>query len=86
MWQYMNLSAQKYFVSSQIFTEDLPEVEGLPRDKVLAHIEQCAKQLTIRYLVSKIESVQPVSRRACAVERMAKPASEAGLRRYWHEK
>lgn len=34
----------------KIFTEDLPEVEGLPRDKVLAHIEQCAKQLTIRYL------------------------------------
>ncbi|KAK2560444.1 Vam6/Vps39-like protein [Acropora cervicornis] len=30
--------------------EDLPEVEGLPRDKVLAHIEQCAKQLSIRYL------------------------------------
>jgi len=38
--------------SRQIFTEDLPEVEGLPRDKVLAHIEQSAKQLTIRYLVS----------------------------------
>lgn len=36
----------------QIFTEDLPEVEGLPRDKVLAHIEQSAKQLSIRYLVS----------------------------------
>lgn len=34
----------------KIFTEDLPEVEGLPRDKVLAHIEQNAKQLTIRYL------------------------------------
>lgn len=34
----------------KIFTEDLPEVEGLPRDKVLAHIEQCAKQLSIRYL------------------------------------
>lgn len=34
----------------KIFTEDLPEVEGLPRDKVLAHIELCAKQLTIRYL------------------------------------
>lgn len=34
----------------KIFTEDLPEVEGLPRDKVLAHIEQSAKQLTIRYL------------------------------------
>nr|XP_058962546.1 vam6/Vps39-like protein [Pocillopora verrucosa] len=34
----------------KIFIEDLPEVEGLPRDKVLAHIEQCAKQLTIRYL------------------------------------
>ncbi|KAJ7340060.1 Vam6/Vps39-like protein [Desmophyllum pertusum] len=34
----------------KIFTEDLPEVEGLPRDKVLSHIEQNAKQLTIRYL------------------------------------
>ena len=39
----------------QIFTEDLPEVEGLPRDKVLAHIEQCAKQLSIRYLVSSYQ-------------------------------
>ena len=43
----------------QIFTEDLPEVEGLPRDKVLAHIEQNAKQLTIRYLVSSLTSGLP---------------------------
>ena len=83
---YEPFRPEVFCFSSKIFTEDLPEVEGLPRDKVLAHIEQCAKQLTIRYLVSKIESVQPASRRACAVERMAKPASEASLRRSWHEK
>ena len=35
----------------QVFTEDIPEVEGLPRDQVLSHIEQNAKQLVIPYLV-----------------------------------
>ncbi|XP_031566770.1 vam6/Vps39-like protein [Actinia tenebrosa] len=34
----------------KIFTEDLPEVEGLPRDQVLEHIELNAKDLVIRYL------------------------------------
>lgn len=37
--------------SLQIFTEDIPEVESLPRDQVLSHIEQNAKQLVIPYLV-----------------------------------
>lgn len=37
--------------SSQIFTEDIPEVEGLPRDQVLSHIEQNAPELQIPYLV-----------------------------------
>ena len=36
----------------QIFTGDLPEIEGLPRGKVLAHIEVNAPDLVIRYLVS----------------------------------
>lgn len=36
----------------QIFTEDTPEVESLPRDQVLSHIEQNAPQLQIPYLVS----------------------------------
>jgi len=40
-----------YTTFNQIFTEDLPEVEGLPRDQVLEHIEQNAKDLVIRYLV-----------------------------------
>lgn len=34
----------------KIFTEDIPEVESLPRDEVLSHIEQNAKQLVIPYL------------------------------------
>lgn len=34
----------------KIFTEDIPEVESLPRDQVLSHIEQNAKQLVIPYL------------------------------------
>lgn len=61
---YKPLRSQVFCFPSQIFTEDLPEVEGLPRDKVLAHIEQCAKQLTIRYLVSRIESIL-ASQQAC---------------------
>ncbi|XP_065183462.1 LOW QUALITY PROTEIN: vam6/Vps39-like protein [Sycon ciliatum] len=34
----------------RIFTEDSPEVESLPRDKVLAHLESVAKSLVIKYL------------------------------------
>ncbi|XP_048578453.1 vam6/Vps39-like protein [Nematostella vectensis] len=34
----------------KIFTEDLPEVEALPRHKVLDHIELNAKNLVIKYL------------------------------------
>ncbi|XP_028393424.1 vam6/Vps39-like protein [Dendronephthya gigantea] len=34
----------------KIFTEDIPEVEGLPREEVLSHIEQNAPQLQIPYL------------------------------------
>ena len=34
----------------KIFTEDIPEVEGLPRDEVLAHIKQTAPELQIPYL------------------------------------
>ncbi|XP_070577538.1 vam6/Vps39-like protein [Ptychodera flava] len=36
----------------KIFTEDTPEVESLPRDKVLAYLEQnsCTKDLAIPYL------------------------------------
>ena len=42
----------------QIFTEDIPEVEGQPRDLVLGYLEKiskterCKKDLAIPYLVS----------------------------------
>lgn len=35
----------------QIFTEDIPEVETLPRDKVLEYLEKNSKELAISYLV-----------------------------------
>ena len=44
----------------QIFTEDLPEVENLPRDTVLAYLEKIGKELAIPYLVSKASENQKV--------------------------
>ena len=41
-----------YDFELQIFTDDIPEVESLPRDKVLAHLEGNAKLLVMPYLVS----------------------------------
>lgn len=35
----------------QIFTEDLPEVESLPRDRVLGFLIENFKSLAIPYLV-----------------------------------
>ena len=40
-----------YFFS-QIFTEDMPEVEQLPREKILDYLEKNCKELVIPYLVS----------------------------------
>lgn len=34
----------------KIFTVDTPEVEGLPRDRVIAHLEVIAPQLVVQYL------------------------------------
>lgn len=34
----------------KIFTNDIPEIEGLPRQKVLVHLENNAAQLVIKYL------------------------------------
>ena len=39
---------------SQIFTEDLQEVESLPRQKVLEHLKKNAYGLVVPYLVSDI--------------------------------
>ena len=39
---------------SQIFTEDLQEVELLPRQKVLEHLRKNAYGLVVPYLVSAI--------------------------------
>ena len=36
----------------QIFTEDMPEVESLPREPVLDYLEKTSKDLVIPYLVS----------------------------------
>lgn len=36
----------------QIFTEDLPEVENLPREEVLNYLENINSELAIPYLVS----------------------------------
>ena len=38
-------------VQQQIFAEDMPEVEGLPRDRVLDYLERMDKSLVIPYLV-----------------------------------
>lgn len=38
----------------QIFTEDLPEVENLPREEVLNYLENINSELAIPYLVSHI--------------------------------
>jgi hypothetical protein len=35
----------------KIFTEEIGEVESLPRDKVLDHLTQCAPDLKTEYLV-----------------------------------
>jgi hypothetical protein len=40
-----------YNILFQIFTEDIPEVETLPRDKVLDYLEKNSKELAISYLV-----------------------------------
>ena len=34
----------------KIFTTDTPEIEGLPREKVLVHLENNAPQLIVKYL------------------------------------
>ncbi|XP_046859484.1 vam6/Vps39-like protein [Xenia sp. Carnegie-2017] len=39
----------------KIFTEDIPEVEGLPRDQIVSHIEQNAPHLVIPYLEKVIQ-------------------------------
>lgn len=41
----------EYIFILQIFTEDLPEVEALPRDKVLSFLIENFKSLAIPYLV-----------------------------------
>lgn len=38
----------------QIFTEDLPEVENLPREEVLNYLENINSELAIPYLVSLV--------------------------------
>lgn len=45
-----------FFFSSdlQIFTEDLPEVENLPREEVLNYLENINSELAIPYLVSLV--------------------------------
>ena len=46
------LLIQKYIYLFQIFTEDLPEVETLPREKVMNYLEKLNKNLAVSYLVS----------------------------------
>ena len=46
-------------VVSQIFIEDLQEVELLPRDRVLEYLERTAKPLIQTYLVSVIAPCIP---------------------------
>lgn len=45
------------FIVFQIFTEDLPEVETLPRDRVLDYLERIGKDLAIPYLVSTLSQI-----------------------------
>lgn len=46
----MSVFNRTAFFSDQIFTEDLTEVENLPRDKVLHFLMEGFKELTIPYL------------------------------------
>ena len=40
----------------RIFTEDITEVQSLPREQVLEHLQSCAPNLTIPYLVGRAHS------------------------------
>lgn len=44
-------AARTQVLFQQIFTEDLPEVESLPRDRVLGFLVENFKGLAIPYLV-----------------------------------
>ena len=45
-----------FLVHQQIFTEDIPEVESLPRNAVLDHLMTKAKELAIPYLAHVIHN------------------------------
>ena len=49
-WKNEEFIISLFLVHRQIFTEDIPEVESLPRHAVLDHLMSKAKELAIPYL------------------------------------